>query len=355
MVDKIRIPMYESLITTKKRMKGSFHALPIQNVNYDNETILEEGFLLALENARKLELSITGPFFDSLSDPARVIEKSSSIMSDIYNSDLSLFVTCGSTIANKIVIDGICKAGDKILCQSGVHQSIYFSLTNTCGDIDFISDVACDNDASLYRGNAEELLLSLKKNSYKTLIINSQTYDGVCFDLSKFLDEVYATSDSLENIIIDEAWGAWSTLASFMKEKSAVLNARRLTEKHEINFIVVHSMHKSLFSFRQSSLINVYGDESCQSKIMSSHFKNHTTSPSYPILASTELATIHASNFGYKYSERSLLLANRLKTFIENNLTYFECQDIAIDSKYFLTTQQKFGFLVIHHYITVKS
>ncbi|MBD8514644.1 hypothetical protein IFO68_18330 [Photobacterium sp. CAU 1568] len=80
MVDKIRLPIYESLASSKKRMNGSFHALPIQNVGNIKNVILEEGFLSAFEKIKHLELSITGPFFDSLSDPSRVIDESSNII-----------------------------------------------------------------------------------------------------------------------------------------------------------------------------------------------------------------------------------------------------------------------------------
>ncbi|MDO6581603.1 lysine decarboxylase [Photobacterium sp. 2_MG-2023] len=346
MVDKIRLPIYESLASSKKRMNGSFHALPIQNVGNIKNVILEEGFLSAFEKIKHLELSITGPFFDSLSDPSRVIDESSNIISDIYGSDLSLFVTCGSTIANNIVIEALCKNDDKVICQKGVHQSIHFTLKSSNIDVNFVEDILCNNESSIYRGNAEKILDELKNaeelnNPYKTLIINSQSYDGVCFDLSRFLDQVCQIATRLENIIIDEAWGAWSAFDPYMKEKSGIYNSKRLSQKYDKNFIVVHSIHKSLFSFRQASLINVYGSDHCLDKMISSHYRNHTTSPSYPILASTELAVVHAKNYGHQYTERTLFLIDKLKNFVVKNLNHFKVEELEVNSEFFVNDPTK--------------
>lgn len=339
------LPIYSSLNNANEKLKGSFHALPIQNIGRTNNVVLIEDFITRLSKVKKFELSLTSPFFDSLTDPTKAIDESANILRDMYGSDLSLFVTCGSTISNKIIIEAICKSSDKVLCQRGVHQSIYFSLKSQDSDVNYVQDLICNDDAYIYSADAQGIIDALIKaeengTPYTTLIINSQTYDGVCFDLQKFLPVVCERAKGIKNIVIDEAWGAWSTFDPQMKEKSAIENASALSQKYDVNFIVTHSIHKSLFALRQASIINVFGSEDCQAKIVGSHFRNHSTSPSYPILASTELALGHTHQYATQYSNRTSEQCEHLKSVI-NELSLFRCPQLTLDNQYLIPDPTK--------------
>ncbi|NAW97311.1 lysine decarboxylase, partial [Vibrio sp. V23_P3S9T160] len=336
---------YNSLNNANKKLKGSFHALPIQNLGKTKDVVVSEDFNARLSKVKELELSLTSPFFDSLTDPSKAIDESANILKDMYGSDLSLFVTCGSTISNKIIIEAICKSSDKVLCQRGVHQSIYFSLKAQNSDVNYVQDLICNDDAYIYSADTQGIIDALVRaeetgTSYTTLIINSQTYDGVCFDLQEFLPVVCERAKGIKNIVIDEAWGAWSTFDPKMKEKSAIQNASTLSKKYDVNFIVTHSVHKSLFALRQASIINVFGSEDCQTKVVGSHFRNHSTSPSYPILASTELALSHANQYAVQYSNRISEQCEYLKSFI-NDLSLFRYLSLTLEEEYLIQDPTK--------------
>ncbi|MDQ2192611.1 MULTISPECIES: lysine decarboxylase [unclassified Vibrio] len=344
-MNNISLPIYNSLNNANKKLKGSFHALPIQNLGKTKDVVVSEDFNARLSKVKELELSLTSPFFDSLTDPSKAIDESANILKDMYGSDLSLFVTCGSTISNKIIIEAICKSSDKVLCQRGVHQSIYFSLKAQNSDVNYVQDLICNDDAYIYSADTQGIIDALVRaeetgTSYTTLIINSQTYDGVCFDLQEFLPVVCERAKGIKNIVIDEAWGAWSTFDPKMKEKSAIQNASILSKKYDVNFIVTHSVHKSLFALRQASIINVFGSEDCQTKVVGSHFRNHSTSPSYPILASTELALSHANQYAVQYSNRISEQCEYLKSFI-NDLSLFRYLSLTLEEEYLIQDPTK--------------
>lgn len=339
------LPIYNALNNANKKLKGSFHALPIQNLGKTKDVVVSEDFNARLSKVKELELSITSPFFDSLTDPSKAIDESANILKDMYGSDLLLFVTCGSTISNKIIIEAICKSPDKVLCQRGVHQSIYFSLKAQNSDVNYIQDLICNDDAYIYSADTQGIIKALVRaeeigTPYTTLIINSQTYDGVCFDLQEFLPVICEKFKGIKNIVIDEAWGAWSTFDPKMKEKSAIQNASTLSKKYDVNFIVTHSVHKSLFALRQASIINVFGSEDCQTKVVGSHFRNHSTSPSYPILASTELALSHANQYAVQYSDRISEQCEHLKSII-NDLSLFRCPSLTLEGEYLIQDPTK--------------
>lgn len=339
------LPIYNALNNANKKLKGSFHALPIQNLGKTKDVVVSEDFNARLSKVKELELSLTSPFFDSLTDPSKAIDESANILKDMYGSDLLLFVTCGSTISNKIIIEAICKSSDKVLCQRGVHQSIYFSLKAQNSDVNYVQDLICNDDAYIYSADTQGIIKALVRaeeigTPYTTLIINSQTYDGVCFDLQEFLPVICGKFKGIKNIVIDEAWGAWSTFDPKMKEKSAIQNASTLSKKYDVNFIVTHSVHKSLFALRQASIINVFGSEDCQTKVVGSHFRNHSTSPSYPILASTELALSHANQYAVQYSDRISEQCEHLKSII-NDLSLFRCPSLTLEGEYLIQDPTK--------------
>ncbi|WP_232471690.1 lysine decarboxylase [Vibrio anguillarum] len=211
--------------------------------------------------------------------------------------------------------------------------------------MNYVQDLICNDDAYIYSADTQGIIDALVRaeetgTSYTTLIINSQTYDGVCFDLQEFLPVVCERAKGIKNIVIDEAWGAWSTFDPKMKEKSAIQNASTLSKKYDVNFIVTHSVHKSLFALRQASIINVFGSEDCQTKVVGSHFRNHSTSPSYPILASTELALSHANQYAVQYSNRISEQCEYLKSFI-NDLSLFRYLSLTLEEEYLIQDPTK--------------
>lgn len=108
-MNRTLLPIYNSLNNVNEKLKGSVHALPIQNIGKTNDVVLSEDFIAKLSKINQLELSLTSPFFDSLTDSTKAIDESMNVLKGMYSSDLSLFVTCGSTISNKIIIESICK------------------------------------------------------------------------------------------------------------------------------------------------------------------------------------------------------------------------------------------------------
>lgn len=56
------LPIYSSLTNANEKLKGSFHALPIQNIGKTNNVVLSEDFIARLSKVKNFELSLTSPF-----------------------------------------------------------------------------------------------------------------------------------------------------------------------------------------------------------------------------------------------------------------------------------------------------
>ncbi|WP_099116807.1 lysine decarboxylase [Xenorhabdus ishibashii] len=308
--------------------KSSFHVLPIQNIESLDKSKFKWHYHYLLNNFVKFEKTITQPFFDSLVCPTKQLKMSMEMAKNVFGTDATLYVTCGSSLSNQIAVSSLCNKKSKVLAQKGIHQSLHFYLPLITKDITYIEDVEICRERQVTKLDLNNFITTLKDaenvgKPYDTVIINSQTYEGLITKIDEVLKQIITSSKSIKNILIDEAWGAWTSFDEELKKHTAIYNARNFSRKYNVNILVTHSAHKSLFSLRQSSLLHAFGNEECIKRLYDTHFKLHTTSPSYPIISSTELSILHADKEGNSYSSNAAIYACELKNFVNKKLKLF--------------------------------
>ncbi|MDE9483810.1 hypothetical protein [Xenorhabdus bovienii] len=308
--------------------KSSFHVLPIQNIESLDKSKFKGHYNYLINNFIKFEKTITQPFFDSLVCPSKQLKMSMEMAKKVFGTDTTLYVTCGSSLSNQIAVSSLCNKKSKVLAQKGIHQSLHFNLPMITKNITYIEDIEVCRERQVTKLDLNTFITTLKDaenegKPYDTVIINSQTYEGLLTKIDEVLEYIITSSKSLKNILIDEAWGAWTSFDEKLKKHTAIFNAKNLSKKYNINILVTHSAHKSLFSFRQSSLLHAFGSDECIKHLHDTHFKLHTTSPSYPIISSMELSVLHANKEGNLYSSNAAKLASKLKEFVNVNLELF--------------------------------
>lgn len=202
--------IYESLLNINKMMVSSFHVLPIQNIGAIKSESYYNKYKKLMENLFIFEKTVTQPFFDSLVLPSNQIKNSMNVASQIFNSNATLFTTAGSTISNQIAINSLPRTS-RVLVQKSVHQSIHFSLQNYNIHHDYINEETICNERFLTEISSSHLN-KIIQNKYDTLIINSQSYEGLMLDMEPFLNSIIQNNKSVKNIIIDEAWGGMDIL-----------------------------------------------------------------------------------------------------------------------------------------------
>lgn len=331
--------IYNSLIEIDSKFVSSFHVLPIQNINAIRNDIYLDKYKNFLNNFLCFEKTVTQPFFDSLVYPSNQINDAMDMAREIFKSDLTLFTTSGSTISNQIAISSL-PIKSEILVQKSVHQSIHFFLNMLGKKFTYIDEIELCQDRAMTIININKLN-SLINENIDTLILNSQSYEGIMLDLEPLLTKFLSKNSNIKNIIIDEAWGGWTYFSQDMHDKSALVVAKKLNHKYGVNFIIIQSAHKSFFSLRQSGLIHVFGNSEIINSIKTSHFKLHTTSPSYPILASIELGINHARDEGRWHSKNAIELVRDFRIFISEKLSLFEVNDIPSNNGYYIFDPNK--------------
>ena len=121
----------------------------------------------------------------------------------------------------------------------------------------------------------------------KAVVITYPNYYGVCSDLKRIAEIVHKHNRIL---MVDEAHGPHMTFSDKLPMPALQAGAD----------IVIHSTHKTLPSFTQTSMIHVGSDRIDLNKLRDRYQLYTTTSPSYLFTASNEIATAYMDGEGRK-------------------------------------------------------
>ena len=265
------------------------------------------------------------PGTDNLHSPEGIIKESQERASEVFKSDETYFLINGSTCGIQAAIMALCPPKSKIIANRDCHQSVI----NACilGDIDPVyinSEV--DKDTNILKGiNIDDAIKVIDSNlDAKAIILTYPTYYGMTYDLKRVCD--YAHSKDIA-VIVDEAHGAHLGLSEELPK----------TALEEGADIVIQSTHKTLPSFTQSSMIHIQGDRVNKEQLVSILKIIESSSPSYMLMASLEIAVDIYNKYGTKLMNELLNNIDKLKnSFKENNgIEFYETDD---KTKIFIST-----------------
>ncbi|MDY5212733.1 aminotransferase class I/II-fold pyridoxal phosphate-dependent enzyme [Intestinibacter sp.] len=215
---------------------------------------------------------------DNLHSPEGIIKDSQERTSKIFRSEKSYYLVNGSTCGIQAAILSTCSPGEKILVNRDCHQSAI--NTFILGDINpiYIKGSICEDTYTIKGVNEKDVLDAIDDNSdIKVLMLTYPSYYGMVFDLEKIC--TYAHEKGIV-VIVDEAHGAHLGLSDKLPKSALEQGAD----------IVIQSIHKTLPSFTQSSIIHVQGDLIDKKNLERFLKIVQSSSPSYVMMASLEIA-----------------------------------------------------------------
>ena len=327
-----RAPFAESLISVGDRFAGSLHALPLAGGHSIEGSALEETYKrLFGDEYFQSDLSISGDPIDSFFRPKSCLASAQKLAAKAFGSDATLFVTCGTTTANRISVEALRSLAGKrpeqwwVLADRTSHQSIHFQLEQMSGRVSYAAQ-RTDEGHNRSWLNVDDLIRQFKEAArsgepFDTVVLCGASYDGAIINYVSLFGELIKFTDSL-HLLIDEAWSAVNNFHPELREASALEAARRVRQEHpakDIQVVVTHSAHKSMSAIRQGSYVHVLGSQQLVAEVKRHIYRIHTTSPSLPILASLDLARAQAEMEGEELLERSLVQMWQLRNLIESD------------------------------------
>ena len=317
---KYETPIVDFLMSNSEELYVNFHALPIFHMKSDAKEYCKYNNVFG-NKYLSLETTVTGKIFDSFFYPVRCIKKAQKKAADIFGANDTLFVTCGTSISTQIVVDALVYEYSRVLVDRELHQSLHFAINTKKAKFDyFYSDSYCQLTDRKYV-NIEKLLNKIseaKKSNqpYDVVILNAASYDGVICNIYEVIKRIIDISPKI-NFIVDEAWSSAFYFHPDLYKYTAGYAANKLN--HLVNIVSTQSAHKSLMALRQASLIHSFANDEVTERLYKSRFKYHSTSPSYPILASIDMARAHIEANGKELLSQALVNAHSLRDALRSD------------------------------------
>ena len=265
------------------------------------------GYTPILEKMYKMDTTeIIGT--DNLHLPEGIIRKSQQRASEAFKSDYTYYLINGTTCGIQVSIMAICYPKDKLIVNRDCHQSVI----NGCilGDIKPVyinSNINKENN--IINGvNINEVINVINSNlDAKAILLTYPTYYGCTYDLKTICD--YAHNKNMV-VIIDEAHGAHLGLSDELPQTALEQGAD----------IVIQSTHKTLPSFTQSSMIHTKGSRVDNNRLEVNLRMIQSSSPSYTLMASLELAVDIYINSGKELMNELLFNIYKFKDNIKSKI-----------------------------------
>lgn len=221
------------------------------------------------------------PVSDNLHRPESVIKTAQKEYCRVYSAEYCHFSTAGATAAMQTAILTLKKKNKKVLVQKNSHQSV----TNAC--------IMFGIDYEIF-STAEELK-NMELGNFSAAVITSPYYTGRIFKGFKSAYRLLKKNNVA--VIIDQAHGSHFIYHPDLKKYF-----------YNGDFVII-SPHKTMNTLTGGAVLLGYKKE-LKDKTAESFNMIHTTSPSYPVMASLDYAR-------YIFETRGTDILDKVKDKVE--------------------------------------
>lgn len=357
--ERYETPFFSALKEYSKKPTGVFHAMPVSRGNsvFKSRWIQDFGEFYG-RNMFLAETSATTGGLDSLLQPTGPLKKAQELARRAYGSQHTFFVTNGTSTANKIVLQALVAPGDLVLVDRDCHKSHHYGLVLS-GAFPVYLDSYPIEKYSVYGAvpleHIRETLLQLREagqlDKVKMLLLTNCTFDGLVYNVERVMEAVLAIKPDMI-FLWDEAWFGFARFTPTYRQRTGMHIARKLFRKYHsskyrkafkehvreltageipempdpdkvrIRVYATQSTHKTLSSFRQSSMIHIWDEDfrkRSEETFMEAYMTHTSTSPNYQMLASLDAGRRQVQFEGYEMVERSIEMAMVLRARINDN------------------------------------
>ncbi len=354
--DRFETPFFTALMAYSEKPISVFHALPISRGNsvFKSRWIKDFGDFYG-RNVFLAESSATNGGLDSLLQPKGPLKRAQEKAALAYGAEHTFFVTNGTSTANKIVQQALIQPGDVVLVDRDCHKSHHYGLV-LAGAFPAYLDSYPIEEFSMYGAVPLKVILdkliALKKaarlDKVKMLLLTNCTFDGLVYNVEQVMEAVLAIKPDMV-FLWDEAWFAFASFTYTYNQRTGMYVAKKLFNKYKsesyrktynahivqlksvempslpdpdkvkIRVYATQSTHKTLSSFRQGSMIQIWDEEFSRrvaDNFQESYMTHTTTSPNYQILASLDVGRRQVELEGYELVEKSIEMAMILRSKI---------------------------------------
>ncbi len=291
-------PLYEALIKHKNKKAISFHVPGHKN----GEIFIKEAHPV-FQNILNIDVTeLSG--LDDLHSPSEAILEAESLLAEFYEVEKSFFLINGSTVGNLAMILSAVGEGDEVLVQRNCHKSIMNGLRLANVKPIFIApefDIGWQVAGGITLNSIKEAVKDYPQ--VKALIVTYPNYYGMAPNLKEIITFCHERNII---VLVDEAHGA-----HFKRSKGLPASATELGAD-----MVVQSAHKTLPAMTMGSYLHYNSERVDLERVKMFLRMLQSSSPSYPIMASLDLARKYIATYAEEDLKYTLQMISRFREML---------------------------------------
>ncbi|MFC7322340.1 aminotransferase class I/II-fold pyridoxal phosphate-dependent enzyme [Halobacillus campisalis] len=301
-----KTPLYDALLKHFHNEPISFHV-----PGHKFGEVFNSRGLDTFKNILSIDATeITG--LDDLHGADGVIEEAQKLASAFFNSDDTRFLVNGSTSGNLASIMAVCRPGDKVIVQRNSHKSILHGIELANAQPVFLMPEHEEETQRYSRVTVDLVQEALSAfPEAKAVILTYPDYFGRAYDIQKIIEVVHRYEIP---VIVDEAHGVHFTLGSPFPISSLDAGAD----------VVIQSAHKMAPAMTMASFLHSRDNRVDKTRLSYYLQLFQSSSPSYPLLASLDLARHFLSAFGTHHKKEILEHVSEVKEVLKDSSYPFE-------------------------------
>jgi len=305
--EQFRTPLFDAMVNLAESRKVSFHT-PGHKSGKGISTRFRK-----FVGHRIFSIDLTTlDEVDSLQNPTGVIKEAQELAAKAAGADRSYFLVNGTTVGNHAMVASTTGPGDKVLIARNCHRSVLTGLIVSGAQPIFFQPIF-DRDLKLTLNMTfETVKQAIDENpGARALLITSPNYYGLCADIEKIIP--YAHEKRLI-VLMDEAHGPHLKFNPKFPKCALETGAD----------MCVQSTHKIVGGMTQASMLHANIGRINIDDVTNTLKLLQTTSPSYILMASLDLARMQMATEGKKLLNRTIKLAEEARTEI-NKIPGISC------------------------------
>ena len=234
---------------------------------------------------------------DSLHEPRSVIREAQRLAALTFGADETFFLVNGTSVGNQTMIWAAVREGERIVIPRNVHRSVFAGLMLTGARPVYVSPPVLEDWGIYGNISPEQVLEALKTHpGCQAVMVTCPIYYGQTTDVARVVAVAHRAGAAC---LVDEAHGPHFGFHEAIPPSAMACGAD----------LVAQSTHKVLGAMTQASMLHLAGARIDRARLKMGLQLLQSTSPSYVLLASLDVARLQMAVSGRRLLDRVISMS----------------------------------------------